>query len=211
MRDVEKKFRYAKQGWPRKVMESEGSVFVTTGRSAYGVLSLVFLAVIVLAWAADFDGPAVRISRDYWRWVVPVAIPATIFTAWRLQRALIGSWYKPRYASENRQIGLAESWATGAIAAIVLAMFATGAFANVVNQVIGISYVATYKVTEKYIARGKHTCYGLTVTKVADSLDQFQICVAQSEQEKVNLGDTLQVSGRRSRYVNQLLNYTISR
>jgi hypothetical protein len=192
-------------------MGSKESVFVTTSRSAYGVLSSVFVVGIALAWGSSFDGPAVRISRDYWRWVAPVTIPTTIFVTWRLQRALIGSWYKPRYASEERQFGLTESWITGAIAAIILAAFATGAFANVMNQVIGVSYVATYDVIGKYINRGKHTCYGLTVTKVGDPLDQFQLCVSQSEQEETTIGDRLQVDGRRSRYVNQLLNYTRNR
>ena len=141
-------------------MESKGSVFVTNNRSTYGVFSLVFVAGIVLAWGSSFDGPATQISHDYWRCAVPIAIPVAIFIAWRLQRALVGCWYKPRYASEERQMGFGESWAMGAIAATILTALATGAFANVMNQVIGIPYVAAYDVTGKYISRGKHTCYG---------------------------------------------------
>jgi hypothetical protein len=189
-------------------MDANESVFISTGRSAYGVISLVFVAGIALAWASTFDGPAVRIRHDYWRWIAPVAIPAALFIAWLLQKALVGSWYKPRGASQERRMGTGESWVLGAIAAAILVMCATGAFANAMNQVVGVSYIATYEVTGKYIERGKRTCYGLTLAKVDDRADQFQMCVAQSEQEGTTIGEVLQVSGRRSKYVNQILSYT---
>ncbi|MDN7177826.1 hypothetical protein M0D69_07295 [Caballeronia sp. SEWSISQ10-4 2] len=51
------------------------------------------------------------------------------------------------------------------------------------NQVIGVSYVAPYVVTGKYISHRKHTCYGLTLTKADNGLDQFQTCVSQSLQD----------------------------
>lgn len=190
-----------------KVYEQE-SAFSDTGRSAYGVLCMVFVTGIVLAWGSSFDGPAVQIRRDYWRWIAPMATSAAIFLAWRLQKALVGSWYKPRYASQERQMGIGESWAMGSIAAAVLVAFAGGAFANVMNQVIGASYVATYEVVGKYIQRGKRTCYGLTLVKVGDPTDQFQMCVVESEQERTATGELLQVSGRRSKYINQILSYT---
>ncbi|MGF6603699.1 hypothetical protein P3T23_008453 [Paraburkholderia sp. GAS448] len=192
-------------------MKSNESVFVTKYRSAYGPFCLVFLAFLVLLWGSSFDGPTVRISSDYWRWVAPMAIPAAIFIAWTLKRAFVGSWYKPRYAREEHQMGVAQSWATGAIAAAILALFGTSAFANVMNQVIGVPYDATYDVTAKYVTHGKHTCYGLTLTRVGDSLDQFRICVPQSEQDATGIGDILQVKGQRSRFVNQMLSYTRGR
>ncbi|MCC8397325.1 hypothetical protein LJ656_32640 [Paraburkholderia sp. MMS20-SJTR3] len=196
---------------PLKRAPARDYVFGSTGRSAYGVFSLVVAVSILLAWISTFDGPAVRICHDYWRWVAPVGIPAAIVIAWRIRKALVGSWYKPRYASQERQMGVGESWATGAIAAAVLVMFATGAFANVMNQVIGVSYVARYEVAGKYIEKGKHTCYGLTIVNVGDPLDQFQFCVARSEQEATAVGEKLQVSGRRSKFVNQVLAYTRAR
>ena len=104
-------------------------------------------------------------------------------------------------------MGIGESWAMGSIAAAVLVAFAGGAFANVMNQVIGASYVATYEVVGKYIQRGKRTCYGLTLVKVGDPTDQFQMCVVESEQERTATGELLQVSGRRSKYINQILSY----
>jgi len=189
-------------------MGSNDSLFVGTGRSSYGVFFLVFGAGIVLAWGSSFDGPAVRISREYWRWVAPVAVPVLVLVAWRLQRALIGSSYKPRGASKEHVVGLAESWMTGTIAAAILVALAAGAFANVMNQVIGVAYVATYDVAAKYVQRGKHTCYALTLKKVGEPGDQFQVCVAQTEQDQTAIGDVLEVSGRRSRFVNQLLAYT---
>jgi len=182
-----------------------------TGRSAYGVFSVVVAVGIVLAWISTFNGPAVRIRHDYWRWAAPVGIPAAFVIAWRMQKALVGSWYKPRYSSQERQVGVGESWATGAIAAAVLVMFATGAFANVMNQVIGVSYVATYEVAGKYIERGKRTCYGLTIVNVDDPLDRFQFCIARSEQEATAVGEKLQVNGRRSKFVDQVLGYTRAR
>jgi MFS family permease len=178
------------------------------GRSAYGVFALVFVAGIVLAWGSSFDGPAVRISRDYWRWAALAAIPLGIIIAWRLHKALFGAWYKPRYAKEERQIGLPESWVMGVIAAVILVGFAMGAFANVMNQVIGLPYVATYIVAAKYVEHGKRTCYGLTLAKVGDWRDRFQMCVPEMQQKGTALGEILHVSGRRSRYVNQVLAYT---
>jgi hypothetical protein len=189
-------------------MKSNQSVFVTRSRSAYGPFSLVFLVFLVLLWGSSFDGPAVRISSDYWRWVAPVALPAAIVIAWLLQRAFVGCRYKPRHAGEERQIGLAESWMTGVFAAVFIVLFATDALANVMNQVIGVAYDATYDVAAKSVTHGKHTCYSLTLTRVGDPLDQFQICVPQSEQDATSIGDILQVKGRRSRYVNQMLSYT---
>ncbi len=76
------------------------------------------------------------------------------------------------------------------------------------NQVIGVSYVATYEVVAKYIGQGRHTCYGLTLAKVGDPFDQFQMCVPESQQEGTAIGEMLQISGRRSKYVNQILRYT---
>jgi hypothetical protein len=181
------------------------------GRSAYGVFGLVFVVGIVLAWSSSFDGPAVRISRDYWCWAALVAIPLAIIIAWRLHRALFGAWYKPRYAKEERQIGLSESWVMGAIAAVILVAFAMGAFANVMNQVIGLPYVANYIVAAKYVEHSKRTCYGLTLAKVGDQRDRFQMCVPELQQKGTALGEILHLSGRRSRYVNQVLAYTSDR
>lgn len=186
---------------------SSQSVFITSGRSAYGVFVPVFVVFMVLAWGASFDGPAYRIRPDYWRVVVPVAIPLSAFIAWRLQKALIGTWYTPRYTKEKRQMGRAESWQMGVIVAAVLVGIAAVAFANVMNQVIGVPYTATYAVAEKYIHRGKHTCYGLIIAKVGDSQDRFQTCVPERQQQITAIGEKLEVSGRRSKYVNQVLSF----
>jgi len=162
----------------------------------------------VLAWGSSFDGSAVRITREYWWWVAPVAVPVLILIAWRLQRALIGSSYKPRGATKERVMGLAESWMTGTVAATILVALATFAFANVMNQMIGVAYVATYDVAAKYVQRGKHTCYALILTKVGDASDEFRVCVSRPEQDQTAIGEVMTVSGRRSRFVNQLLAYT---
>jgi len=193
---------------PLKRAPTRDSVVQRTGRSAYAVVSLVFAAAILLAWIASFDGKPAEISPDYWRCVAPVGLPAAFAIAWRLQKALVGSWYKPPHASQERQMGIGEAWATGAIAASVLVMFGAGAFANLMNQVIGVSYVAQYDVANTYIRKGKRTCYGLAIVNVRDPLDRFEFCVARSEHEATAVGDKLQVSGRRSKYVNEVLGYT---
>jgi hypothetical protein len=190
--------------------DSSESVFLTSGRSAYGVFVPVFVVGMALAWGSSFDGPAHRISPDYWRLVVPVAIPLAVFVAWRLHKALFGAWYTPRYAKDERQMGLAESWQMGAIAAVILVGLAVAAFSNVMNQVIGIPYVATYDVAAKFVEpgyRNRRTCYGLSIVRVGDSQDQFQLCVSKSEQERTAIGARLQVRGRQSRYVNQILSF----
>lgn len=105
-------------------------------------------------------------------------------------------------------MGLAESWTTGAISAAILTALATVAFANVMNTVVGLPYLASYDVAKKYITYGKHKCYGLAMTKVDDPVDQFEICVSQSKHEEIVVGDKLEIKGWRSRYVNQLLSYT---
>ncbi|MBN3751671.1 hypothetical protein G3N95_01880 [Paraburkholderia sp. Tr-20389] len=181
---------------------------MANGRSSYGVFSIVFVTALVLAWGSSFNGPAFRIRHEYWSRIVPLAIPVAIFIAWRLQKMLVGSWYTPRYASQERQMGIGESWATAVLAAVILVGFGTEAAANVMNQVVGVSYVATYEVASKFVERGKHTCYGLTLIKVDDPTDQFQICVSNPEQEGTATGERWRVNGRRSRYVNQMLGYT---
>ncbi|MEX3953964.1 hypothetical protein AB4Y40_40505 [Paraburkholderia sp. EG287B] len=186
------------------------SVFIVNGRSSYGVFSFVFVTGVVLAWSASFDGPAVRISSDYWWWVAPAAVLPLVLIVWRLQRALVGTTYKPRGAATEHVMGRGESWATGTIAAAILVFLAMAAFANIMNQVIGVPYVANYDVTAKHVERGKHTCYALTVTKVGDAADQFEMCVAQREHDETALGDLLELHGRRSRFVNQVLGYTRS-
>ncbi|MBB5510972.1 hypothetical protein [Paraburkholderia atlantica] len=105
-------------------------------------------------------------------------------------------------------MGIGEAWATGAIAAAVLVMFGARAFANVMNQVIGVSYIAKYDVVNTYIRKGKRTCYGLVIVNVRDPLDRFEFCVTKSEHEGTAVGDKLQVSGRRSKYVNEVLGYS---
>lgn len=178
------------------------------GRDAHGVMLVVVPAAIALAWGASFDGPAVRISHEYWRWMVPVAVAAAILIAWQIEKRLVGSWYTPRYARHQRQMGVSEAWVTGAIAAAVLAGFGTGAVANVMNQVAGVPYVTTYVVAGKFIERRKHTCYGLMLSKVGNPVDQFQMCVSQPEQESTVPGEIVRVSGRRSKYVDQIVSYS---
>lgn len=177
-------------------------------RDTYEVMVPVFAAAIMLAWGASFDGPAQRISHDYWRLAVPVAVPVAMCLAWLIQWRLVGAWYTSRYARRERQMGPGEAWATGLIASAVLVMFGTGAVANVMNQVTGVPYVATYTVAGKFVARRKHTCYGLTLSRVGAPGDQFEMCVPQPEQESTIPGEMLQVSGRRSKYVDQIVSYT---
>ncbi|MHA6911547.1 hypothetical protein ACQUJO_00135 [Ralstonia pseudosolanacearum] len=152
--------------------------------------------------------PAVQIRYDYWRSVAPVAILGAILIAWRFQTALVGSRYQERFSRREGSIGLADSWVAGILAGVVLTPLAAGVFATMVNQVIGVSYVATYEVVAKYIGRGRHTCYGLALVKVGDPLDRFEMCVPASQQEGTAIGERLQVSGRQSKYVNQMLSYT---
>jgi hypothetical protein len=131
------------------VNRSNDSVFVTRGRSAYVIFVPVVVVCLVLVWGSSFEGLAHRISPDYWRLAAPVAIPLAVFIAWILHKALIGTWYTPRYEKEASQIWLAESWQMGAIAAAVLVGLATVAFANVMNQVNGVPYSASYEVAGK--------------------------------------------------------------
>lgn len=194
---------------PLKRAPERDYISESNGRSASGVFSLIAAVGLLLAWMSFFDGRAVRIRHDYWLWAAAVAIPVGAAISWRIQKALVGSWYKPRHASQKRQFGAGESWTVGVLTAAVLVMFSIGAFVNVMNQIIGVSYVARYDVAGKYIENGKHTtCYGLTIVNVGDPLDQFQLCVSKSEQEAIAVGEKLQVSGQRSRFVNQVLSYT---
>ncbi|WP_027796222.1 hypothetical protein [Paraburkholderia acidipaludis] len=94
------------------------------------------------------------------------------------------------------------------IGAALLVFAAIGGSANVMNQMIGIPYAATFTVTDKYIVHGKHDCYGLTLTKTDDPSDLLKICVSHSQQDAIATQDMLQVNGRRSPYVNQVLSYT---
>jgi hypothetical protein len=120
------------------------------------------------------------------------------------KKALVGSWNKPRYAPQERQMGIGEAWATGAIAAAVLVMFGAGAFANVMNQFIGVSYVAKYDVANTYIGKGKPTCCSLAILNVRNLPERFEFCATKSEYEGTAVRDQLQVSGRRSKYVNEV-------
>ncbi len=81
------------------------------------------------------------------------------------------------------------------------------AAATVVNRVIGTTYTVSYLVTGKSIERGKRTCYDLTMAKADDPSDRFDVCVPEAEQAATSIGDNMQVTGRRSRYVNQLLRF----
>ncbi|MFM0547026.1 hypothetical protein PQR29_20125 [Paraburkholderia strydomiana] len=189
-------------------MNIENSAAAATDRSALSIVLLILAACIVLAWGSSFAGPTVQIQQEYWRWIAPIAIPTGIFIAWRLHKALVGSWYKPRNASEERQMGTAESWTTGMIAAVILVALGGEAFANVMNQVVGVPYAAAYEVAGKFTERGKRTCYGLTTVRIGNPTDRFQMCVSRSEQEATGTRRVLQVRGRRSRFVNQILSYT---
>lgn len=182
---------------------------IAIDRSAYSVFTFVFVVGIALACGSSFEGPAVRISRDYWRWIAPVAIPLAAVVAWGLQGALFGSWCKPRYAKEERQMRRGESLLMGAGAAVVLVTLASVTFANVANQVVGEAFVATFDVVAKHIKRGKHTCYGITIVNVRDSHDQFEMCVPGAEYDRTALGQVLRVNGRRSKYVEQIVSYAI--
>ncbi|NLP63742.1 hypothetical protein [Paraburkholderia sacchari] len=193
----------------RSYMQSKESVFVSNGRSTYGPISLVIATGIALACGLP-SGLAIRISHDYWRLAAPVAIVAGIFVAWRLQKILVGSWYKPRYARDERQMEPRESWITGSICSAILVLLATMGVANAINQITGAPYVATYRITDKYITRGKHSCYGLIFSKIDDREDQFNVCVSQTEQNAAAPGEVVQVNGRRSKYVDELLTYTQS-
>jgi hypothetical protein len=104
-----------------------------------------------------------------------------------------------------------ESWVSGITAGAFLVALAAGDFANVMNRIIGVPYTAAYAVAEKYTNNDKRTCYGLALTKVWDPLDQFRMCVSEAEQGATEIGDVIQVTGRRSQYVNQMLSYTKSR
>ncbi len=179
----------------------------TTSRGTDSIILLLLLAVIGLAWGASADGPAFRINEGYWRQAAPIAIPAAILIAWGLQKVLVGTWYKPRYARQEQQMQPGESWATGAIAAAILVGTASMAYANLMNEATGTAYVATYSVVEKYVTSGKRTCYGLRLSEEGNPKDQFQICVSQPDQEKTTLGERFQVNGRRSKYANQMLSY----
>jgi hypothetical protein len=101
-------------------------------------------------------------------------------------------------------MGIGEARATGAIAAAVLVMFGAGAFANVMNQFIGVSYVAKFNVANTYIRKGKRTCYGLVIFNVRNPPERFEFCVTKLEYEGTAVRDQLQVSGRRSKYVNEV-------
>lgn len=190
-------------------MQSKESVFVSNGRSTYGPICLVIAIGIALACGVP-SGLATRISHDYWRLAAPVAIVAGIFVAWRLQKALVGSWYKSRYARDKRQMEPRESWLTGSICAAILVFLATMDVANAINQMTGAPYVATYRITDKYITRGKHTCYGLTFAKIDDQEDRFSTCVSRAEQDAATTGEIVQVNGRRSKFVDELLTYAQS-
>ncbi|WDD94510.1 hypothetical protein Bsp3421_004638 [Burkholderia sp. FERM BP-3421] len=179
----------------------------STNRGADTVICSLLLALLVLAWGASADGPAFRFNEGYWRSVAPVAIPAAILVAWGLQKALVGTWYKPRYARYEQQMQPGESWAAGAIAAAILVGVASMAYANLMNEATGTEYVAIYSVAEKYVTSGKRTCYGLRLSKQDDPKDQFPVCLPQRDQEKTPLGERFQVTGRRSKYANQMLSY----
>jgi hypothetical protein len=178
----------------------------TTDRSAAGVFVLIVVAGIALAWGASFDVP-VRISRDYWRWIAPVAIPAAVVAAWAFQRALFGTWCKRRYEREERRLGRGESLMLGGFASCILIGLASMAFANVVNQVVGREYVATFNVAAKRIEHRKHTCYDLMIVNVRDLREQFDVCVSKADYDRTTTGQALRVTGRRSKYVDQLLTY----
>lgn len=119
---------------------------------------------------------------------------------------MVGRSYKPRSGPE-RTFQLSDSWMVGLAGAVPLVFFAVCGFANVMNQVVGVPYITPYTVTAKYVVHGKHRCYGLTLTNTGDLTDQLKICVSASQQEATAIRDVLQVSGRRSRYVNQVLGY----
>jgi len=187
-------------------MDTNTSVCESTGCSAYGVFAVYGVILVVVVWIASPDGLAFRISSGYWHRSLPVAIPVGLFTAWKFQRALVGRSYKPRSGPE-RTFGLPDSWMVGLAGAALLVFFAVCGFANVMNQVIGVAYTTPYAVTGKSVVHGKHRCYGLTLTNTDDPTDQLEICVSPSQQDATAIHDVLQVSGRRSRYVNQMLSY----
>jgi hypothetical protein len=163
-----------------RAMDLKETPSISTRRSPNGIILFVVMAGGLLVSGATFDGPTTQISHAYWRWVAPVAIPAAFVIAWRVKTALLGSWYRPRGAWQERQMGAGESWAMGATAAAFLVVVATGAFANVMNRVVGVLYVAKYEVAGRFVERGKRSCYGLTLAKVGDPADQFQVCVSQT-------------------------------
>ncbi|WP_174977762.1 hypothetical protein [Pandoraea bronchicola] len=66
--------------------------------------------------------------------------------------------------------------------------------------------MATYKVAEKSFERGKtKSCNQIILAKVDDPTDRILLCIPPSEHEIARIGRRVQISGKRSRFINQLI------
>ncbi|AUT64964.1 hypothetical protein [Paraburkholderia terrae] len=181
------------------MFESEGPT-LTPLKVAY------FIVFFVISWLGYAGGPAIQIESQYKHVSWLVAIPVGLAMTWYFQRILVGRLYKAK-SGAMLPLGIRASWVAGGIAAGILTMLLPFAVATIANRVIGTTYTASYLVTGKSIGRGKRTCYDLTMTKADDASDRFDVCVPKSEQDATRVGDKMQVTGRRSQYVNQMIRF----
>jgi len=181
------------------MFESEGPT-LTPLKVAY------FIAFFVISWLGYAGGPAIQIDSYYKHVVWLLGIPVGFAMTWYFQRILLGRLYKSK-SGAMLPLGIRASWMISGIAAAVLVVLLPFAVATVVNRVIGSTYTVSYLVTGKSIERGKRTCYDLTMVNADNPSDRFDVCVPKAEQDATSIGDKMQVTGRRSRYVNQMIRF----
>ena len=191
-------------------MRATTRIYEPEDRSANGPFVFVGLLFAALMWGTRFDGPTYTLNPEYWRTADPFAAVAALLFAWCLRERLVGRRYKPRGQAE-RTVGPRESWGFALVVAALLTPLGMLTVANVANRLIGVPYVERYVVTGKYEFHGKHTCYGLHLSGLENRSDRFDLCVPPAAQDATAVGDELQVTGRRSRFVNQMLSFTNSR
>jgi hypothetical protein len=183
-----------------------GIMFESEGPTLTPLQVAYFIVLLVISWLGYAGGPAIQIDSYYKHVGWLLGIPVGLAMAWYFQRILIGRLYKSR-SGAMLPLGLRSSWMIGGIAAGVLVMLLPFAAATVVNRVIGTTYTVSYMVIGKSVEHGKRTCYDLTMAKADNQSDRFDVCVPEVEQEATSIGDKMQVTGRRSRYVNQILRF----
>ena len=179
--------------------ESEGPT-LTPLKVAY------FIVFFVISWLGYAGGPAIQIESHYKHVGWLLGLPVGLVMTWYFQRILVGRLYKSK-PGVMLPLGIRASWVIGGISAGVLVMLLPFAVATVVNRVIGTTYTVSYLVTGKSIQRGKRTCYDLTMIKSDNPSDRFDVCVPKAEHDATSIGDKMQVTGRRSRYVNQMIHF----
>jgi hypothetical protein len=183
-----------------------GIMIESEGRTLTPLKVAYFIVFLVISWLSYAGGPAIQIDSHYKHVGWLLGIPVGLAMTWYFQRTLVGRLCESK-SGAMLPLGIRASWMIGGIAAGVLVMLLPFAVATVANRLIGTTYTVSYRVTGKSIERGKRTCYDLTMAKADNPSDRFDACVSKAEQDATSIGDKMRVTGRRSRYVNQIIRF----